>query len=276
MTRPTIEDGTQNLSGIHRRSSAEGVVFGDASYGPGGTCGPRVQTDVQLVVMVRGHAEVEVDGKIQLIPAGHARAFLPGRREWFRFTPDGDTRHTWVSLSVSHVPSGVLSALEANPSHRLVGSRLTALVELGLLSLVGDEDQIGGVQLRALALACLTELVRPEPGAGLPEALERTEAFLHSHCDQPLDGGSLAQAAFVSQQHLIRLYRRHLDTTPMRRVWEVRTRRGIDLLRETGLSIGEISLRCGFQSPYHFSRLVKERTGLSPRQLRESTWSATA
>jgi AraC family transcriptional regulator of arabinose operon len=233
-----------------------------------------MQADVQLVVMVQGHAEVEVDGTVLRIPACHSRVFLPGRREWFRFTPDGPTRHTWVSLGPSYVPPAVLSALETNTLHRAVGARLTALIELGLLAIPGTQDDIGGVHLRALALACLTEFVRSEPGVGLPDALERAEAYLQAHCDQPLDGGTLARAAYVSQQHLIRLYRRHLCTTPMRRVWEVRTGRGIDLLRETGLSIGEISVRCGFKSPYHFSRLVKLRTGLSPRQLRESSWSA--
>jgi AraC-like DNA-binding protein len=55
-------------------------------------------------------------------------------------------------------------------------------------------------------------------------------------------------------------------------VWEVRTRRGALLLRETGLTVGEVAFRCGFQTPFHFSRWVRELFGVSPRALRAKAW----
>ena len=77
----------------------------------------------------------------------------------------------------------------------------------------------------------------------------------------------------VTPQHLTRLFRRHIQTTPMRYLWQRRTRHGVELLGGTGLSITEIADRIGFQSPFHFSRLVLRYYHDSPRRLRERLWS---
>ncbi|MCS7062178.1 MAG: helix-turn-helix transcriptional regulator, partial [Anaerolineae bacterium] len=77
---------------------------------------------------------------------------------------------------------------------------------------------------------------------------------------------------YISAPHLIRLFRRHTGTTPARYWWQLRLERGVELLRETGLSITEIAQRTGFRSSFHFSRLVKQRYRLSPRALRKQAW----
>jgi transcriptional regulator GlxA family with amidase domain len=41
-----------------------------------------------------------------------------------------------------------------------------------------------------------------------------------------------------------------------------------ELLLNTSLPVSEICFECGFENPTHFSRVFKERTGLSPAQFR--------
>ncbi len=41
------------------------------------------------------------------------------------------------------------------------------------------------------------------------------------------------------------------------------------LLLDTDLSIKEIAFKLGFEDPYYFSRLFKEKTAMSPSQYRE-------
>ena len=47
-------------------------------------------------------------------------------------------------------------------------------------------------------------------------------------------------------------------------LWERRIAAGIDLLVQTGLPVGEVAARAGFKSIYHFSRKVRQHTGLAP------------
>ena len=55
-------------------------------------------------------------------------------------------------------------------------------------------------------------------------------------------------------------------------LWQRRVATGIDLLANTGLPVGDIAARAGFKSVYHFSRRVKEQTGVPPTQVRRERW----
>src|SRR6185295_9194592 len=101
-----------------------------------------------------------------------------------------------------------------------------------------------------------------------PDALRRALEWIGQGGHQAVDLPALARVSGVSPAQLVKLFRRHLAIPPIPHVWETRTRRGAQLLRETGLTVGEIAFRCGFQTPFHFSRWVKELFGVSPRGLR--------
>ena len=50
----------------------------------------------------------------------------------------------------------------------------------------------------------------------------------------------LASAAHIAPEHLVRLFRRELGTTPMRYLWDERVREGVYLLEHTGLGVTEV------------------------------------
>jgi transcriptional regulator GlxA family with amidase domain len=64
-----------------------------------------------------------------------------------------------------------------------------------------------------------------------------------------------------------------MNTTPARYLWQFRIERGAAMLGETGHTVAEIAYRCGFQNPFHFSRLVKQHFGQSPKEIRRHAWS---
>lgn len=81
------------------------------------------------------------------------------------------------------------------------------------------------------------------------------------------------KAGGVSRNTLIARLRKELQTTPGRYLWRVRTERGAAMLCETGHTVAEISYNCGLKNPFHFSRLVKQHLGVSPREVRKRAWS---
>ena len=66
-----------------------------------------------------------------------------------------------------------------------------------------------------------------------------------------------------------KIFREHLKLSPSQYLWELRISKGVNLLRATGHNISEIAYRCGYQTPYHFSRHIKQKFGCSPSELRE-------
>lgn len=252
------------------------VMFGEVVYAPGGTCGPRVQPDFQLVVIVEGTATVDVDGRERRLAAGQAGLFLPGGRERFVFAPDRRTRHTWCALQPALVPAATAGAGRRAAPVLPATRRLEQLIELGLaLPLTAGTqthalaDALGLAALQAYLFADTRQERR---ATDEPDALRRALAWIGASGHEAVDLPALARTAGVSPAQLVKLFRRHLGATPLRYVWETRTRRGVQLLRETGLTVGEVAHRCGFQTPFHFSRWCRELHGVAPRDLRAQAW----
>jgi len=259
-----------------RTTNSARVAFGDVVYGPGGTCGPRVQADFQLVVIIAGRARVTVEEEERTLAAGQVGLFQPGRREHFVFAPDRRTHHTWCALHPALVPAEVAEACRRAAPVLPVTRRFEQLMELGLsLPLTAGTQAhalVDALGLAALQAYLFTDTRQERRATDEPDALRRALAWVGASGHEAVDLPELARAAGVSSAQLVKLFKRHLGTTPLRYVWETRTRRGVQLLRETGLTVGEVAHRCGFQTPFHFSRWCRQLHGLPPRALRMQAW----
>jgi AraC family transcriptional regulator of arabinose operon len=251
------------------------VTFGDVHYEPGGFCGPRLQRDYQLVAIYSGEAHVEVQEEERHVPAQHITLMLPQRRELFRFAATRPTHHGWCAITPEALPEPLRARLDRLPACLPLSQRMRDLIQLGL-SVPPGEIPAADALLESVALALfqayLFDAEYADQMRHVPDAVRQAQRFIDAHLAEPLQLPQIAHAASVTPQHLTRLFRRQLNTTPIRYLWQQRTRRGVELLRETGLSVSEVAERVGFQSPFHFSRLVRQEYQLPPRALRERLW----
>ena len=265
----------KNMSKRLRGAAAGGVIFGDVIYEAGGSCGPRVQADFQLVVIGEGEARVRVDGGEVRLAAGEVGLFQPGREEFFAFAAKRRTHHTWCSVRPDLVDAALAAACGEVAPVQTMSHRLAQLMELGLGMPPAAEREAPAL-VETLGLAALREFVfsggRAAAGGNQPDALVRLLEWLGLHAPEPADLAALAGVAGVSASQLVKLCKRHLGVTPIRALWEARTRQGVRMLRDTGLTVGEVAFRCGFQTPFHFSRWVRTVTGKSPRGVRAEAW----
>lgn len=266
----------QNIPKSLRSARTTRVLFGDVIYEPGGTCGPRVQPDYQMVVLMEGGVRVRIEAETMDLAPGQVTLLVPGRTEFFAFVPDRKSHHTWCSLHPSLVAAETAAAVARAPAVLPVSRRFGQLMEMGLSLPRFAETGAPGLA-EALGMALVQEYLfagqrAAAPRADEPDALRRAIEWVGQEGHEAVDLAALAAIAGVSPAQLVKLFRRHLGTTPLRYVWETRTRRGAQLLRETGLTVGEVAFRCGFQTPFHFSRWVKQLYGVAPRTLRAQAW----
>jgi AraC family transcriptional regulator of arabinose operon len=274
-TALAIDPLSINLSRMNTLRGAGGVVFGDALYRPRGSCGPRTQADFQLVAIYRGEARVRVGSGMLHIPPNHVALMQPGIREHFHFSVSQPTHHTWCAVAPELGPMEFAQTVGRLPQVIPLSARMHGLLEIGL-GLPHSDDPSFGQTLHAFGIAALRlfqfEAEASHGKPAFPEPVIAAKAFIEHKLGDSIGLDDIAGHAGVSSQHLIRLFRRYLGSTPSRYLWETRTRRGVELLRETGLGISEISERVGFQSPFHFSRLVRKQYGTSPREVRRAAW----
>jgi transcriptional regulator GlxA family with amidase domain len=104
-------------------------------------------------------------------------------------------------------------------------------------------------------------------GGGAPKLAEAV-ALMEANLGEPLPTEDIARLVGVSRRQLERLFKQHLDELPSRYYAELRLQRARRLLQQTGQSILQIGLACGFASGSHFSNAYRARFGHTPREAR--------
>jgi AraC-like DNA-binding protein len=252
------------------------VSVGTVTYAPGGTLGPRRQRDVQLVLVHAGSARVSVDGREHRISIGEVGLLLPGHRERFAFDPDVATRHSWVQVHVPELPDSLRARLERLPNVLPLTPALDAIAREAVATAASTLPNAPAL-LAHLAAAAVWRYVGEAERRGPERArpVDDAQRFVHANLHDPaLTLTDITAAAHVTPAHLVRSFRSAHGTTPMAYLWRHRVALGVDLLANTGLPIATIAERCGFATPHHFSRRVRQATGRPPGALRRERWAA--
>jgi AraC-like DNA-binding protein len=249
------------------------VTCGEIVYPAGSTYGPLVQPTIELGLVHSGSMSFWIDGAPYEMPAGSACLLLPGHRHRFAFSASTETHHSWAHLwSSEGYPPPMLERMARVPRVIRLSSTLTRamheLLELSASRLPSRAEIEVFLALRMLYQYVGEAELAEGLGVSYAGPVERALQHIDAHLGSPLRLDALAEAAAVSPSHLIRLFRQQVATTPSRYLWSRRVQRGVELLEETGLGVGEIARRTGFQSSHHFSRRVRESTGLAPTDLR--------
>jgi len=109
----------------------------------------------------------------------------------------------------------------------------------------------------------------PPPGSGLHHVQKAIEVMRRG-LKKKLTVEAVAQKVGISKEHLIRLFQRHLHISPLQYALHLRVEAASGEVIGTERSIREIAERFGFENQFHFSRVFKKCTGLSPSAYRKN------
>jgi AraC family transcriptional regulator len=98
--------------------------------------------------------------------------------------------------------------------------------------------------------------------------LQRVRNYLAANCHLDIDNESLARMASYSPWHFIRAFRAAYEETPHAYLVRMRLERARRLLSQSPLAIAEIALASGFENRCAFSRLFRERFGVTAGAVR--------
>ncbi|GER91375.1 hypothetical protein KDW_55370 [Dictyobacter vulcani] len=253
------------------------VTVGDVVYPPGSSLGPRIQPWLQFVFVYTGQITLQLDEYVYCIPANSAFVLYPGHQEYFVFADDCETVHSWVHLDF------------VKPDHMLI-ERLQKLTWPLPLSPAMQQHMHDALVLKESTFPTASEILKSlgmqicwryigegeqlasKNGGLTHSAVEQAVQYIYEHIAEPLTLSKVADVVAISPAHLIRLFQVQLQKTPMAYVWEQRIAMGIKLLEQTGLPVGTIAERCGFQSRFHFSRRIHQAIGYTPLEIRHRSW----
>lgn len=249
------------------RASAGTVV-----YPPGGHFGPRKQINFQLVLLHTGKMDISINDKFYKVPPGHLCLLQPGTQEEFYFAKEQKTWHRWIDVHVEALPCEIESKLKFLPFYLPISDSMNRLTDL-MLSIQQAGRASHSKALLSLGVAALELFIEESQIQGKgnlrchPAVLE-VKSLIQKKFSEDVSITDLAKEVGVSTDHLVRLFLKHEGVTPIHYLWNKRIMNGMDLLRNTGLTVSEIAYQSGFKTSQHFSRAIKKHTNLTPTEVR--------
>ncbi len=101
-------------------------------------------------------------------------------------------------------------------------------------------------------------------------AVVKALQFISATRNRSIRASEVSNAAGVSKTLLQNKFREFLGRTPLQEINRQRVDHASDLLRETGLSLEDVAVHCGFSDAAQFSKLFKKYTGSSPGKFRSA------
>lgn len=170
---------------------------------------------------------------------------------------------------------------DANALAPIVGRHLPRMAQLLDLTecelrrpSLGSRLMIDGL-LRAIAGLLISKDAAnlPEPCERIylsPPKLRRVIDFIEAHLQDSIGLDDLAEAAGLSPNHFLRVFKLATGDTPYHFLRARRLERARRLLAEDAMPLAELALECGFANQAHFTAAFSRELGISPGRYRRA------
>lgn len=118
--------------------------------------------------------------------------------------------------------------------------------------------------IRLLEAESRNQHLRDPEHLATSQPITATVAYILNHLDQKLTVAELSRLAYMSESAFYRSFKNEMGISPVDFINGERLKLAQQLLRGGQLSIQEIALRCGFNSPSYFTRVFKRHFGVCP------------
>jgi len=98
--------------------------------------------------------------------------------------------------------------------------------------------------------------------------LVQAKLFIDAHFDEPINLDAIADEAYFSKFHFLRMFKKTYRQTPHQYLVNVRLEKA-KMLLQSAIPITQACYACGFESIPSFTTLFKKTTGFTPSQYRQ-------
>jgi AraC-like DNA-binding protein len=236
----------------------------------------RVLNEYQISYITRGSGVFETRQAKKDIEAGMVFMVFPG--QWHRYKPDPSTGWDEYYLGFEgDIASRICdqSFYKDNNCVRSIGHNMQVLHNIqDIITLVqheqpGHQQLISGCLMKILSEIYAAAKNSDFKGKKIEEVIRNIRFEIREHFDKRIPFDALAAKHNLGYSYFRRLFKTYTGLAPAQYHMQVRLQKSRELLRSTDLTIKEIAYAVGFESPFHFSKMFRKKTGVSPLQFRE-------
>jgi AraC-like DNA-binding protein len=239
----------------------------------------RVQDEYQIIYISGGKGVFEsLNCSTTDINEGTVLLLFPG--EWHRYKPDKHTGWTeyWVgckgdivdNLLNQHFFSKENPVLEIGLHENMV-QLFTEIIDRTREEKTGYQPLVAGIVLHLLgAIHAFTRQQHFEEENLTENAINKARLVIRTRIEQDFTMEQLAEELNVSYAWFRKAFKKYTGIAPHQYLIQLRIEKAKLFLTENKMPIKEIALKLNFESSFYFSRIFKDKTGVTPEQYRKN------
>lgn len=102
------------------------------------------------------------------------------------------------------------------------------------------------------------------------ETIAFLKEYINGHFDQNLSLDALGEVVHLHPAYLSKIFKEVTDVNLSGYITDVRMQKAAELLEKNDLKVNEVMKRLGYQKSQYFSKLFKEKFGVTPKEYRTS------
>ncbi len=253
------------------------LFCGRQSCSPGDAVGPSVRDHHLLHFCLSGRGTYQAQGTRYSIGPGDGFLILPGEVTSYQADAKAPWTHVWVGFDGSRAGEYLRDCglgEDRKTYHCFNPEQLDNCVREMMryeTASRGHELMLQGELYRFLGwIACSWDKPLCRGGEQGREYVEMATEYIRSHFQEDLSVAKLASFVGLNRSYLTTVFQNVLHLSPQQFLMRFRMARATQLLRESSLSVAEISRSCGYPDPLTFSKAFKRTVGTTPSQYRKT------
>jgi len=238
----------------------------------------RVLNEYQLLYITKGEGLFESDScPEQTVKEGTALLLFPG--EWHRYKPKKETgwEEFWVGFKGTTIETLAKNNF-IDPKHPVlhigiqekIFSVLSEIIDETKSEKPGYQPYVSGAVIYLLGF--IHSLEKQKNQEDLAESIvNKGRIILRRNIDQHISIENVAEELQVGYAWFRKVFKTYTGISPGQYLLQLKIERAKMLLADPTKSIKTISYELNFESMFYFSKLFKEKTGLSPENYRNLT-----
>lgn len=238
----------------------------------------RILNEYQLIYIAGGEGVFESSSMTETsVKEGTAILLFPG--EWHRFKPKANSGwdEYWVGFKGDVVDKVVKKhffhpeeALLQIGLHDNIIALLIEIMEQSKKERPGYQPLISGTVLHLLGIVYALSRQKQFENESLIEiTINKATVLLRTKVDEHVVMQKIAEELQVSYAWFRKMFKLYTGIAPQQYVIQLKIEKAKMMLADPSKSVKEIAYDLKFESPFYFSKLFKEKVGLSPDQYRK-------
>lgn len=255
----------------------------------GHSFGPAVRPHYLIHFILNGKGCYHVNGKIYPLQAGDAFLIYPGETTFYEADEEIPWEYAWIGFggencravlsSCAFSENGYIFRQASAAEHEKDAvaekkdtiAETTAYLEKMIQCFEsGCQNPLELLGYFYLVLSRITSRTQINQIAPEELYLQKALDYIHNNYGYPIHIQNLARQIGIDRSYLYKLTERKFHLSPQQYLIEYRLAKAREMLKNTSLSITEITFSCGFKDTSSFCRIFKKRTGISPGMYRKN------